>query len=91
MRQQIKILKNEVPKVLIDFMDNDNFDIQLVPAHGVPQERRRTLNHLRGKTEFLANETIKVNPNRGNKKESPRRNLRGLQITKAIRTGAKRN
>ena len=29
----------------------------------VPQERRRTVNPLRGKTEFLANETIKVNPN----------------------------
>ena len=31
----------------------------------VPQERRRTVNSLRGKTEFLANETIKVNPNKG--------------------------
>ena len=32
---------------------------------GVPQERRRTVNPLRGKTEFLANKTIKVNPNGG--------------------------
>ena len=31
--------------------------------HVVPQERRRTLNPLRGKTEFLANKTIQVNPN----------------------------
>ena len=43
---------------------------------GVPQERRRTVNPLRGKTEFLANETAKVNPNvikQGGipKKESP--------------------
>ena len=30
----------------------------------VPQERKRTANPLRGKTEFLANKTIKVNPNR---------------------------
>ena len=30
---------------------------------GVPQERRRTVNPLQGETEFLANETIKVNPN----------------------------
>ena len=44
--------------------------------HGVPQERRRTVNPLRGKTEFLANRTIKVNPKGGKqggipKKESP--------------------
>ena len=43
---------------------------------GVPQERRRTVNPLRGKPEFLANENIKVNPNEGKqgripKKESP--------------------
>ena len=35
--------------------------------------------------------TIRVNPNRGNKEESPRRNLRELQILKAVRAGAKRN
>ena len=44
--------------------------------YGVPRERRRTVNPLRGKTKFLANETIKVNPNEGkqggiSKKESP--------------------
>ena len=33
--------------------------------YGVPQEMRRTLNPLWGKTYFLANETIKVNPNKG--------------------------
>ena len=43
---------------------------------GVPQERRRTVNPQRRKTEFLANGTIKVNPNGGKqggipKKESP--------------------
>ena len=43
---------------------------------GVPQERRRTVNPLWGKTEFLGNETIKVNPNGGKQggipeKESP--------------------
>ena len=45
-------------------------------SYGVPQESRRTVNALRGKTEFLANETVKVNPNGGKqggitKKESP--------------------
>ena len=44
--------------------------------NGVSQERRRTVNPLRGKTEFLVNETVKVNPNGGKqggipKKESP--------------------
>ena len=48
-----------------------------VRIYGVPQERRRTVNPLRRKTEFLANETVKVNPNGGNQggipvKESPR-------------------
>ena len=32
---------------------------------GVPQERGKTVNPLRGKTDFLANETIKANPNGG--------------------------
>ena len=44
--------------------------------YGVPQERRRTVNPLRIKMEFLANKTIKVNPNGGKQggiteKESP--------------------
>ena len=44
--------------------------------HLVPQESRRTLNPLRGKTEFLSKEKIKVNPNGGKQggipeKESP--------------------
>ena len=32
---------------------------------GVPQETRRTVNPLQGKIEFLANESVKVNPNGG--------------------------
>ena len=59
--------------------------------HGVPQERKGTVNPLRAKTEFLANGTIKVNPNGENNEESLRRNLWGSRITKAIQTGAKRN
>ena len=43
--------------------------------HGVPQERRRTLNPLRGKTEFLANETVKVNPQRGKTRRSPQEGI----------------
>ena len=61
-----------------------------VHFNGVPQERRRTVNPLRGKTEFVANKTIKVFPNGENKTEFLRRNLRGSQITKAIRTSTKR-
>ena len=30
---QMKRLDNEVSKVLLDFMENDNVDFQLVPAH----------------------------------------------------------
>ena len=44
-------------------------------AHGVPQERRRTVNPLRGKTEFLANETSKVNPQRGKTRRNPREGI----------------
>ena len=45
-------------------------------TYGVPQERRRTVKPLQGKTEFLENKTIKVNPNWGKQggipeKESP--------------------
>ena len=61
-----------IPDDLIDFTRKDYWD----QINGVPQERRRTVNPLRGKTEFLANETVKVNPNGGKqggipKKESP--------------------
>ena len=41
----------------------------------VPQERRRTVNPLRGKTEFLANETSKVNPQRGKTRRNPREGI----------------
>ena len=30
---QMKILCNEVSKVLLEFMENENFGFQLVPAH----------------------------------------------------------
>ena len=44
--------------------------------YGVPQERRRTVNPLRGRTEFLANELLRLTPNGGKQggipdKESP--------------------
>ena len=44
---------------------------------GVPQDRRITVNPLRGKTEFLANKLLRLTPNRGKQggipeKESPR-------------------
>ena len=43
--------------------------------YGVPQERRRTVNPLRGKTEFLANETGKVNPQRGKTRRNPQEGI----------------
>ena len=51
-------------------------NLRFLSRHGVPQERRRTVNPLRGKTEFLANKNIKVNTNGGkqegiSKKEYP--------------------
>ena len=46
--------------------------------NGVPQERRRTLNPLREKTEFLANETIKVNPNGGKQGGIPEKETTGI-------------
>ena len=45
--------------------------IMILYLHGVPQERRITLNPLRGKTEFLAKETVKVNPQRGKTRRNP--------------------
>ena len=52
-------------------MSNWDFD-------GVPQERRRTVNPLRGKKEFLANETIKVNPKRGKEGGIPEKESLGI-------------
>ena len=30
---QMKILENKVSKLLLEFMENENVDLQLVPAH----------------------------------------------------------
>ena len=57
----------------------------------VPQERRRTVNPLQGETEFLANKTIKVNPNGVKQGGIPEKESSGITNTKAIRMGAKRN
>ena len=51
--------------------------------HGVPQERRRTVNPLRGKTEFLANKTIKVNPNGGKQGGIPEKESPGIANNKS--------
>ena len=46
---------------------------RLLYSYGVPQERRRTVNPLQGKTEFLANETSKVNLQRGKTRRNPQK------------------
>ena len=50
---------------------------------GVPQESRRTVNPLRGKTEFLANEIIKVNPNGGKQEGIPEKESPGIANNKS--------
>ena len=59
-------------------------------TNGYPQERRRTVNPLRGKTELLANKTVKVNPNGGKQggiteKESP-----GIANNKSDKNGCQK-
>ena len=54
---------------------------------GVPQERRRTVNPLRGKTEFLANETVKVNPNGGKQGGIPKKESPGIANNKSDPNG----
>ena len=54
---------------------------------GFPQEKIRTVNALRGKTEFLANETIKVNPNRGKQGGIPEKESTGIANNKSDPNG----
>ena len=54
---------------------------------GVPQERRRTVNPLRGKTEFLPNKTVKVNPNRGKQGGIPEKESPGIANNKSNPNG----
>ena len=54
---------------------------------GVPQERRRTVNPLQGKTEFLANETVKVNPNGEKKGGIPKKESPGIANNKSDPNG----
>ena len=54
---------------------------------GVPQERRRTVNPLRGKTEFLANGIIKVNPNGGKQGGIPKNESPGIANNKSDPNG----
>ena len=37
----------------------DGGNLSILMIDGVPQERRRTVNNLRGETEFLANELLR--------------------------------
>ena len=53
------------------FTSQHGFVVAVTGMHGFLQERINTVNPLGGETEFLANETIKVNPNGGKKEESP--------------------
>ena len=54
---------------------------------GFTQERRRIVNPLRGKTEFLANETIKVNPNGGKQGVIPKKEYLGIANNKSDPNG----
>ena len=54
---------------------------------GVPQERRRTVNPLRGKSEFLANKTVKVNPNGGKQGGIPKKESPGITNNKSDPNG----
>ena len=63
------------------------FKIIIVKIYGVPQERRRTVNPLRGKTEFLANETVKVNPNGGKQGGIPKKESTGIANKKSDPNG----
>ena len=51
--------------------------------HVVLQERRRTVNPLRRKPEFLANKTIKVNPNGGKQGGIPEKESPGIANDKS--------
>ena len=55
--------------------------------YGVPQEMRRTVNPLRGKMDFLANETIKVNPNGGKQGIIPEKESPGIANKKSDPNG----
>ena len=54
---------------------------------GVPQESRRTVNPLLGKTEFLANKNIKVNPNGGKQGGIPDKEYPGIANNKSDPNG----
>ena len=53
----------------------------------VPQERIITLNPLQGKTELLANKTIKVNPNGGKQGRIPEKEYMGIANNKSDPNG----
>ena len=55
--------------------------------NGFPQERRITVNPLRGETEFLENETIQVNPNRRKQGGIPEQESLGIANNKSDPNG----
>ena len=59
----------------------------IIKINGVTQEKRRTVNPLRGKTELLANETIEVNPNRGKQGGIPEKESPGITNKKSDPNG----
>ena len=59
-------------------------------AEGVSRERRRTVNPLRGKTEFLANETVKVKPNGGKQGGIPKKEYPGIANNKSDPNGSQK-
>ena len=70
-----------------EYLQDHDEPITIILIHGVPQERRRTVNPLRGKTEFLANEKFKVNPNRGKQGGIPEKESPGIANNKSNPNG----
>ena len=58
-----------------------------VPIYVVPKEKIRTVNPLQGKLEFLANKTIKVNPNGGKQGGIPEKESTGIANPKSNPNG----
>ena len=59
----------------------------VIMKNGVPKYRRFRVNPIRGKTEFLVNKTIKVNPNGGKQGEIPNKESPGIANNKSDPNG----
>ena len=69
--------------VVGDWIEGNVGNLSFLMIDGFPQERRRTVNPLRRKTEFLANEKFKVNPNGGKQGGIPKKESLGIANNKS--------